>query len=357
MSIVKSVFDKTDSGREIFAYTMTNKSAISITILDFGGIINKLMLPDRDGNIADCICGFDTYEGYLNGGGYQGALIGRYCNRIANGTFNLGGKKYTLANNENGVTHLHGGNAGFNVKFWDVTPIEGDGEDKLVLNYVSADNEEGYPGRLEVTVTYTLCDCGAFTINYQALSDRNTVCNLTNHAYFNLGGYNSGTVLDHELMIAGDYITEMDEKSITTGKLIPVGGTAFDFRSPKKVGRDIDLNDTQLKYGQGYDHNYTLSMEVPKPGAELKKAAELYDPKSGRGMELFTNSIGVQLYTGNMMNGDVPFKGGYPQTPRNALCLETQFWPDSPNHPEFPSCELKAGNRFDFSTRFKFYVK
>ena len=350
--INKEFFGKKPDGSEVYAYTLTNKSGASARILTMGGIIANLYMPDRDGKLADVIFGFDSVDDYLNGGGYQGALIGRYGNRIGSGRFTLNGVTYQLAQNDNGKNHLHGGNVGFNQKLWDAVPFETSDSCGLILTLISPDGEENYPGKLDVKVTYTLTDKNELKIHYEAESDADTIVNLTNHSYFNLGGYSSGNILDHTLWVDADSITEINGDLIATGKAYPVGGTPFDFRTPEKIGARIEADDPQVKFGGGYDHNFNLNK-----GSTFAKAAELYDEKSGRVMSVYTDQPGVQIYTSNMMNGDVKFKGGLSQIPRSAICLETQHAPDSPNHPEFPTTTLRAGEKYDTTTVYAFGVK
>ena len=350
--ITKELFGKKPCGCEVYAYTLTNKNGASVRILTMGGIIQQINMPDRDGKFADLICGYDTVEGYLTGGGYHGALIGRYGNRIANGRFALNGITYQLAQNSGISNHLHGGKVGFNQKIWDAVPFEKAGECGLILKMTSPDGDENYPGKLDVTVTYTLTDENALSIHYEAETDKDTIVNMTNHAYFNLGGFDSGDILDELLWVDSDSITEVDENLIPTGKAYPVAGTPFDFNKPEKVGARIDDDDPQIKFGKGYDHNYNL-----KTHGIAAKVAELYDPKSGRVMDVITDQPGVQIYAANMMNGEVPFKKGVKQEPRHAICLETQHAPDSPNHPDFPTTTLKVGQKYDTTTTYVFSVR
>ncbi len=350
--IIKELFGKMPCGCEVFAYTLTNKTGASVRILNLGGVIQQINMPDRDGNFADLICGYDTVEDYLVGGGYHGALIGRYGNRIANGRFTLNGVTYQLAQNSGISNHLHGGNVGFNAKIWDVVPFEKPDECGLILTLTSPDGDENYPGKLDVTVTYTLTDANELGIHYEAVTDKDTVVNMTNHAYFNLGGFNSGSVCEQLLWIDSDAITEVDDNLIPTGRDYAVEGTAFDFRVAKPIGKDFDADDAQIKIAAGYDHNFILNN-----GGKLAKVATVYDPKSGRAMDCTTDQTGVQIYAACKMEGEVPFKGGYTQKPRHAVCLETQHAPDSPNHPSFPSTTLKVGEKYDTTTIYTFYVK
>ncbi len=353
MMITKELFGKKPCGSEVYAYTLTNKNGASVRILTMGGIIQSLCVPDRDGHMADVVLGFDTLDGYLKDTGYHGAIIGRYCNRIANGRFTLNGVTYQLSLNENGKAHLNGGNVGFNKKIWDTVPYEKVGEQGIIMTTISKDAEENYPGTLRVKVTYSFTDENELKIHYEATCDQDTVINMTNHSYFNLGGYNSGAVLDHSLMIASDAITKINDKLIPTGESYGVDGTPFDFREMAKIGKYIDdTSDAQLALVGGYDHNYILNC-----GGELKKAAELYDEKSGRVMSVITDQPSVQLYASMMMNGETPMKGGMKQTPRTSVCLATQHAPDSPNHDNFPSTKLRVGEKYDTTTVYAFDIK
>ena len=338
MSVFKGLFGRLPDGREADFYLLENKSGAKVKILTLGGIIAELWLPDRNGESADVVCGFDSVEGYLTGGGYQGALIGRYGNRIADGKFALNGKTYALAKNERGVSHLHGGDKGFNLKLWSADPVSGDGYDSLALTCSSPDGEEGYPGNLSVKVTYTLADDNSLSIVYEADTDADTPVNLTSHAYYNLSGYGGGDVLSQRLWIDADYYDEVDDRLIPAGSPLPVKGTAFDFTAPRAIG-------------QGYDHNFIL-----RPASGTRKIARLWDGASGRCLELYTDMPSVQLYTACMMNGGVPFKGGVKQRTLHALCLETQYAPDSPNRPDMPSCVLRAGEHMWHETVFAFGV-
>lgn len=345
------IFDHFD-GKRVAEYSMINARGASVSVLELGGIITAINLPDKTGKLANVVCGFDSCEGYVKGGGFLSALIGRYANRIANGSFTLNGKTYQLAKNDGGIGHLHGGDVGFNARFWRVTPITGEGIDSLRLEYHSPDGEEGYPGNLNLRVTYSFDDNCVLSIRYEADTDADTPLNLTNHAYFNLAGAGERDILSHVLTLDCDRITPVNEALIPTGNLLPVAGTPFDFTSPKAIGRDIDAEDAQLKLGGGYDHNFIFRESRDKNAP----AGILLDPESGRTLTLYTDLPGVQLYTANMLNGNMPLRDGQAQRPRLGVCLETQFWPDSPNHPDFPSCILHAGEHFDSTTRFAFGI-
>lgn len=353
MTFEKSLFGTLPTGDKVYAYTFTAQNGAAVTILNYGGIINKLMIPDRDGRLADVICGFDEIEGYLESDGYQGALIGRYGNRIADGRFTLNGKEYVLAKNDNGLKTLHGGNVGFDKKIWDVTPFMEADKAGLVLCLTSPDGDEGFPGTLKVKVTYTFDETNALSIRYEAETDADTVINLTNHTYFNLCGYDFGTNGTHYMMIDSDYITEIDDILIPTGNKYAVDGTPFDFRRPVKIGERIDdTSDKQIALGGGYDHNFILNAD-----GTVKKVCEVYAEETGRVMSVYTDQPGVQFYSGNFLSHPHPFKGGFKQVKRAAFCLETQHAPDAPNHPEFESTVLKPGEKYDYTTVYAFGVK
>ena len=339
----KKLFGKMPDGTEVYAYTFGN-DFVKATVLNLGGIIHKLVVDGRD-----VVCAYGSVNDILNGSGYHGALIGRYANRICDGKFTLNGKEYTLVKNEKGITHLHGGDVGFNFRIFSVTQLVEKDCEKLVLSLFSPDGEEGYPGNLDITVTYTIKD-GDFSIHYGGESDADTVLNMTNHAYFNLNGYDSGTVLDHELQILADRISAVDKKLIPVGEMA-VEGTPFDFNTPKKVGRDIDADDEQIKLGSGFDHNFFIKSDfyIEYDEAKLAKCSVLKG--NDLTMEVYTDAPCVQLYAGNFMDCPIDFKGGVKQQPRNALCLETQCAPDSPNHGE---AILKAYEKYSTTTLFRF---
>lgn len=351
--ITKELFGKKPCGCEVYAYTLTNKAGASVQILTMGGIIRKLNMPDREGNIADVVCGFDSVENYLADTSYQGAIIGRYGNRIANGRFTLNGITYQLAINDGEKNHLHGGIEGFNVKIWDAEPFENVGEQGVILSLVSEDCEENYPGTLTVHVTYTLTDSNELKIRYEATCDKDTIINMTNHTYFNLGGFDSGSVADQYLYINADHFTEISDILIPTGKTPMVYGTPFDFRAAKPIGKDIDADNEQIKYCTGYNHNFILNDH----DGSIKKQAEMYDAKSGRVMSVYTDQPGLQFYSGNDLNGATPMKGGMKQAARMAISLETQHAPDSPNHESWPSTKLRVGEKYDTTTVYAFSVR
>lgn len=353
MSIVKQHFGILPDGSNVHRYTMKNENGMSVSILDFGGVIQQILVPDRRGRFTDVVGGYDNVTDYYYGDGYQGALIGRWGNRICRGKFTLEGKQYTLYIN-NGENHLHGGKEGFDHKIWSVTEQDG-AEPALVLHYVSPDGEEGYPGTLDLTVTYTLKQSNALSIRYVATTDKPTVLNLTNHCYFNLGGFASGKILDHVLQLDADTYLPTDEGLIPTGEIKSVTGTPFDFRTPKTIGKDFNSDNADLRFAGGYDHCFNFTGGAPK---EPIWRATLYDPASGREMRVITDQPCVQCYTGNFLsNAEHPFKGGYPQSPQNAVCLETQHMPDSPNHENFTNTVLRPDEVYDFTTEYVFSVR
>ncbi len=351
--ITKELFGKMPSGCEVYEYTVTNKNGASAKILTLGGILRSLYMPDREGKMADVVCGFDSVGDYLADTSYYGSTVGRYGNRIGDGRFTLNGVTYQLAINDRGCNNLHGGIEGFNRKIWNAEPFEGAGEQGVILTLVSPDGEEGYPGTLEVKVTYTLTDANELKIRYEATSDKDTILNMTNHSYFNLGGYDSGAVTDQLLQISADTYTEVSEVLIPTGKTPFVEGTAFDFRAAKPIGKDIDADEAQIKIGGGYDHNFYFT----EWDGTLKKQAEMCDEASGRVMSVITDQPAIQLYSGNGMGGDICFKNGVKQVRRGAICLETQHAPDSPNHAEWPTTKLAAGEKYDTTTVYAFSVR
>ena len=340
----KQAFGSTPSGELVELLTLDN-GRLSCQILTFGATLRSLSVPDRDGVLRDVVLGYDTLEDYRTRDGYLGAVVGRYANRIARGRFTLHGQEYTLACN-NGPNHLHGGVKGFSYRVWTVEELS---RTRAVLSLVSPDGEEGYPGCLQVQVTYQL-DGDALTLRYRSTCREDTVCNLTNHAYFNLAGQGSGSVLDQELTLFASCYTPADETSIPTGAVERVDGTPMDLRSPTPLGAHIDEPFPQLRCGRGYDHNFV----VDGPAGTLRPAARARSARTGITMEVDTTLPGVQLYTANFLEEGRPGKGGTRYGPRHAFCLETQFFPDSPNHPNFPSCLLKAGTVREDITRFTF---
>jgi aldose 1-epimerase len=349
--IKKDPFGVTPDGRAVDLYTLSNASGTEVRVTNYGGIIVSLIVPDRNGRLADIVLGYDDLKGYYNNKAYFGALIGRYGNRIADGKFKLDGKEYTLAKN-NGPNSLHGGLKGFNQVVWEANAAPTSGGATLTLSYLSKDGEEGFPGNLTVEVTYTLTAANELLLEYTARTDKATPVNLTQHTYFNLQGEGDGDVLGHEVMISADRFTPVDKDLIPTGELRPVKGSPFDFTSPTTIGSRINANYDQLSLGRGYDHNLVLN----RTGNELQLTARVRGPKSGRILEVYTTEPAVQFYTGNFLDGTIIGKHNHAYQQRAGFCLETQHYPDSPNHPDFPSTILRPGDVFHSRTTFKFLV-
>jgi aldose 1-epimerase len=342
-------FEKMIDGKQSSLFILKNKNGAEAAIANYGGHLVGLMVPDKNGKLTDVVIGFDDIDGYKKAlGSYFGATVGRYGNRIAKGHFVLEGTAYTLATN-NFPNSLHGGKKGFNDVVWDAKQINGQ---TLELTYLSKDMEEGFPGNLNVKVTYELTDDNAVKISYMATTDKTTVVNLTNHSYFNLNGIGSGTILNHVIEIKATHYTPVDATAIPTGEIAPVAGTPFDFTHPTTLGSKIDEHDEQLKRGHGYDHNFVLDKHRLKT-----PIATVTADKSGIVMQVFTEEPGVQLYTGNFMGGRNTIIGGKTDEKRTAFCLETQHYPDSPNQPQFPSTVLKSGETYKTVTIYKFSVK
>lgn len=348
-AISEASFGTSGSGQEVVIYTLRNSKGMVAEITNYGGIIRSLTAPDRDGNFEDIVLGYDTLGEYEKENPYFGALIGRFGNRIALGKFSLNGEQYTLTTND-GPNHLHGGDRGFDKVVWDAEPSMTEDGPSLLLKYVSADGEEGYPGTLTAEVRYTLTDDNEIRIDYQATSDQATPVNLTHHSYFNLSGNARRDILGHHLQIAADYFTPVDNTLIPTGEYRPVDGTPFDFRSAKAIGEDIEAENEQLTFGGGYDHNWVLEKEAL---GELKYMATLSDPESGRVMKIHSTEPGLQFYSGNFLDGTLTGKGVLYQH-RYGLCLETQHFPDSPNQPDFPSTFLQPGQVYGSRTIYSF---
>lgn len=351
MRIDKKPFGATKNGESVNIYTLENNNGISVSISEFGAAIVNLFVPDKSGNIADIVGGYDCLSSYEDGDGYQGAIVGRFGNRIAKGIFTLDGATYKLYTN-NGNNHLHGGKIGFSHKVWTSESYMCDDSVSLVLSLVSPDGEEGYPGELTVKVTYTL-DSDSLTISYFATTDKKTVLNLTNHSYFNLSGFDSGKIFDHIAHLRADRFLPTDDELIPTGEIASVNGTPFDFRNPKAIGRDFYADDINLKNARGYDHCFVFQDNVNNDSPKIT----VTDKDSGRVMEVYTSMPAVHFYTGNFLNNpDYPFKGGYPQATQNAFCLETENMPDSMNHENFTDCTLDVGEKFESFTKFRFTI-
>lgn len=339
MSIETTVFGSYE-GKTVYRYTLTNRNGAYLSVLNYGGILQRLYLPDREGRLGDIVCGFDSVEDYVtDASSYTGSLVGRYANRISEGGFTLDGRFYSIALNEKGRCHLHGGVCGFNRRLWQVKTLSEEGADTLILTLTSPDGEEGYPGNLRVEVRYTFDDANTLTLTYRAETDKPTVVNLTNHAYFNLNGYDGRSVMEQELRLYASRYDEVDESLLPIGAPRSVEGTAFDFRQRRPIARP-------------YDHNF----HIDGPCGTLRPAAEAYDGESGRTLTLYTDLPAVQLYTAVMMDGKTAFKGGVPQRKLHAFCLETQYSPDTPHRPELPSCVVTPKRCYTSTTRFVFGV-
>jgi aldose 1-epimerase len=343
MKITKEKFGEAD-GREVMLYTMTNDHGMSVKITNYGGIVTSVIVPDKDGNEADVVLGFDDLQSYLDGHPYLGCIVGRYGNRIAEGKFSIDGEEYTLAVN-NGPNHLHGGIKGFDKVVWDAKEKSTPDDATLVLKYTSPDGDEGYPGNLKMRVAYILTQNNELKVIYEAETDKATAVNLTHHSYFNLGGTQDDAT-DHILRIKGQKYVEVDENLIPTGNLIDVQGTPMDFTEPHSIGERIALVDG------GYDHTYVLDTK-----GNLMKVAEVRDPESGRIMEVYTSEPGIQFYSGNFLDGSLIGKNGIVYHQHYGFCLETQHFPDSPNQPDFPSTILRPGETYGYTTIYKFSSK
>ena len=350
----KKPFGQLSDGQAIDLYTLTNAHGMQVAITNYGAAVVSIKVPGRQGKMDDVALGYDTLDGYVSDKAFLGATVGRYGNRIGHAKFTLGGTEYNLAKN-NGENTLHGGKVGFNKKVWQAREVPSGGEQSLELSYVSKDGEEGYPGTLRASVTFTLPnDRNALIIDYRATTDKTTVVNLTNHTYFNLSGEGHGDILKYQLELDASHFTPVDQTLIPTGEVLATKGTPLDFSKPVEIGARINDNDPQLKFGKGYDHNYVLDRNG-KPG--LIEAAEVFDPQSGRVLQVYTTEPGIQFYTGNFLQGEEHGKGGKVYTYRSAFCLETQHFPDSPNKPSFPSTELKPGQEYRSTTEFRFSVR
>ena len=345
MGIEKRIFGITKDGKDVYSYCITNKNSVSATLITYGGTLQSFRIKDKHNNTKDILVGFDTVEGFEERSDYQGVLVGRYANRISNGSFEIGGKKYEVTKNEKGITCLHGGGEMSNA-LWDAKVVS---ENSVEMSFISPDGSEGFPGTLRTSVIYTLTDDNELILDYNAVCDEDSYINLTNHAYFNLGGFDSGDILNTVLKINASHYTPTDENSIPTGELRSVEGTAFDFREEKAIGKDIGDDDEQLIMCRGYDHNFCLDKTE---GASITA----YSPVSGITMEVYTDMPGVQLYTGNFLNGTLG-KKNLAMYKHAGFCLETQYYPDTPNRPEFPSCLFKANEPLKSRTSFKFFTK
>ncbi len=342
------------NGQSTQLFTLRNAHGVEVQFTNYGGIITSLKTPDRNGHLADIVLGYDNLAGYVANSPYFGAIVGRYANRIARGHFTLDGATYTLAVN-NGPNSLHGGLRGFDKVVWNAKPFQNQEGQGVALDYTSANGEEGYPGTLKTTVTYTLTPDDRLIVDYLATTDKATPINLSQHSYWNLVGNASRDILGHVLTINADAITPVDTTLIPTGEMMPVQGTPFDFRTPHAIGERVDQRqNAQIRFGNGYDHNFVLNRAAPAPALVL--AARVVEPTSGRTMEISTTEPGVQFYSGNFLDGSITGKGGAVYHFRYGLALETQHYPDSPNHPNFPSTILRPGEQYRSRTVFKFGV-
>jgi aldose 1-epimerase len=350
VQIKPEAFHRVIDGSQVGLYTLKNSNGLEANITNYGGIVVSLLVPDKSGRLGDVVLGYDNLNDYIGSKHYFGALIGRYGNRIAKGRFTIDGVKYQLACN-NGSNALHGGNKGFDKVVWEAEKIDADDGPALKLTYSSKDGEENYPGALRCSVTYTLTKTNGLKIAYAAETDKPTVVNLTHHSYFNLKDGGASDILGHALMIKASRFTPVDKGLIPTGELQPVAGTPFDFQKPTRIGARVGQDDEQLKFGRGYDHNWVLDPQ----GNGL--AASVYEATSGRFMEVLTTEPGLQFYCGNLLEGTKKGKGSTVYQPRTGFCLETQHFPDSPNHPVFPTTELKPGQKYTQTTVYRFSTK
>ena len=350
MTVTRAPFGTLPGGAGVEAVTLTNSRGVEVRAIAYGATIISVRVPDRTGRVDDVVLGFDNLEAYLTKGRYFGTAVGRFGNRIGNGRFTLDGATFQLATN-NGANHLHGGNKGFDKVVWKGEPFERDGNSGVVFTYTSADGEEGYPGTLKASVTYTLTPRNELTLAYAATTDKATPINLTNHSYFNLAGRGHGDILQHQLTLDADRYTPTGEGQIPTGEIATVAGTPFDFRQPAAIGARIDADHKQIRGGNGYDHNFVLNGWSEGARAETRHAARVVEPNAGRTLDVATTEPGVQFYTGNNLDET---RNGFGR--RTGFCLETQHFPDSPNHPNFPSTILRPGETYRSQTIFTFGV-
>ena len=346
MAVTVSDFGVLNDGRKIEKYTIENSNGMRVSVITYGATLAEIYVPDKNNSFADVLVGFDDLDGFVTRSDYQGVTVGPYANRIGNAKFSIDGKEYKLAANEKGVTCLHSCGE-FNTAVWDADILD---DNTVAFSYTSPDGMNGFPGNTDVKVEFILTEKNELKLEYYAVSDKKTVINLTNHAYFNLGGYDSGTILEHEIFLNASHFTPVDEFSIPTGEINKVDGTVFDLRKPVKVGARIDDDCDQIRYTGGYDHNFCIDGY----DQTLELAAEVKDPVSGRGLRVYTTLPGIQFYAGNFLKGDIG-KGGKPINKRSGFCLETQFFPDTPNKPEFPQCTFEAGEVFTSETVFEFF--
>jgi aldose 1-epimerase len=347
-TLSKQAFGETTDGQTVEKYTLKNEKGMAVDVITYGGIITSWTAPDKTGRYDNIVLGFDSLAQYMDSNPYFGAIIGRYGNRIAKGQFTLDGTTYTLATN-NGANHLHGGLKGFDKVVWQAKEQTDEQGASLELSYTSEDMEEGYPGKVQTTVVYTLTDDNSLVVTYEATTDRKTILNLTQHTYFNLSGNFAEDILDHQLQINADHYLPVDATLIPSGAIAPVAGTPFDFRTAKAIGKDINQQNDQLTKGKGYDHCWALNEQ-----GSLRRVATAYHPATGRQLEVLTEEPGIQFYSGNFLDGTLPRPGGGTYGHRSGFCLETQHYPDSPNQKDFPSVILDPGKKYSTKTIFKF---
>jgi aldose 1-epimerase len=352
-SMTKTVFGKLPDGREVYQYTLTNQAGCKVQIINYGATVRSLYVPDRNGKIEDVVLGYDNLQGYIDGTAYFGAIVGRYGNRIGKGRFQLDGKTYQLTIND-GENHLHGGKVGFNKVLWDATVIRDTDNPCLRLQYVSPDGEEGYPGTVTLKVTYTLTEKNEVRIDYEGTTDKPTILNPTHHSYFNLTGAFTNTILGHLLLIEANDFTPVDEGLIPLDLIMSAEGTPMDFHNATAIGARISNQDEQLAIGKGYDHNWVLTRKFEN---RIRKAAELYEPASGRLLTVFTDQPGLQFYSGNFLDGTAKGKNGIAYQHRTGLCLEAQAFPDTPNKPRFPQVTLRPGQIYRQTTIYQFSTR
>jgi aldose 1-epimerase len=350
--MTKTVFGKLPDGREVSQFTLRNGAGITVQVINYGATITSLLVPDRNGKMADVVLGYDSVQGYMEGTSYFGAIVGRYGNRIGKGQFSLDGKQYQVTIND-GENHLHGGKIGFNKVLWDVKKVAESPDPSIQLQYVSPDGEEGYPGTVTLKVSYTLTGKNELRIDYEGTTDKATILNPTQHSYFNLSGSFTNAILDHLVLIDSDGITPVDKGLIPTGQIMSVANTPFDFRTPMAIGAHINDQNEQIALGHGYDHNWVLK---GSPGS-VRKVAEVYESTSGRMMTLSTDQAGLQFYTGNFLDGSAKGKNGVTYRQRTGFCMETQAFPDTPNKPQFPSITLRPGQIYHQTTIYQFSAK
>lgn len=350
--IEKRFFGRVDIDKEISLFTLKNKNGMRVDICNYGAAVVAIFVPDRNGKIEDVVLGYDSAYGYEKCSSYFGTIAGRYGNRISKGKFTLDGHSYQL-NINNGENHLHGGTLGYNKRVWNAEPAQTDTTQAVKLALIDKDGEQGYPGTVNIMVTYILNDKNELVIEYRGRTDKTTILNPTHHSYFNLTGDFSKNILEHQMMLNADFFTPVNEGLITTGELKKVEGTPFDFRTLTAIGKNINSKDLQVKYGSGYDHNWVVN----RWDKTVKKVCELYESNSGRLLETFSDQPGIQFYSGNFLDGTIRGKNGVVYKYRSGLCLETQHFPDSPNKPDFPSVTLKPGEEYKQKTIYKFSVR